>query len=166
MTVVGRTNEESAWDSLWRTTEDYSSCKRSQIRLMAAVGRHGPSGKPRRLSLVECNTGETGHHGWVSRGSGKFGDRLCDAPYQETGTQIALNCGDNGCVSVVSDVVEKHPHITGKTQGGRQARAGRRREGEGAGRRRRKHECNLNGHAIWLSKRVTGCRRMRRSARK
>lgn len=32
-------------------------------RLMAAVGRHERSGRPRRLSLVECNAGETGHHG-------------------------------------------------------------------------------------------------------
>lgn len=34
------------------------------------------------------------------RQSGKFGDRVCDAPYQETAAQIALSCRDNGGVTV------------------------------------------------------------------
>lgn len=88
-----------------------------------------------------------------SRGSGKFGDRVCDAPYQETGAQIALKSGDNGGVSVVSDVVEKHPHTWAKRRvGGRRGRAAARRGRRGTTRRR--HECNLNGHAIWPSKRA------------
>ena len=69
-----------------------------------------------------------------SRGSGKFGDRVCDAPYQETGAQIALKSGDNGGVSVCRMWL-RNILTHGQNAGWEADAGGERREGEGAGRR-------------------------------
>ena len=79
------------------------SHKRSQTRLMAAVGS-GMSLPAGRAEWLRWSTTRLATpHAMVgrSRGSGKFGDSVCDAPYQQMGAQIALNCGDNGGVSWV-----------------------------------------------------------------
>jgi len=59
---------------------------------MAAVAT-GMSHPASRAEWLWWNTRLATPHTVVgrSRGSGKFGDSVCDAPYQETGAQIALN---------------------------------------------------------------------------
>ena len=67
-----------------------------------------------------------------SRQSGKFGYRVCDAPYQETPTQIGI------ILRVIMGVSVWLRNMAKAGAGGQAARRGRR------GTRR----CNLNGHAI------------------
>ena len=67
---------------------------------MAAVGT-GMSYPASRADWLWCNTRPHTMVG-LRPGNGKFGDSVCDAPYQEMGAQIALHCGDNGGVTFLS----------------------------------------------------------------